>query len=93
MDCREILREALREVESFTGRRGLRLIIERIIYDLSLTKPELRNLEIPDNPAEIDLSNLSDDEVRKFYYLLADISGTVVGDFLKEKLLRRFDGS
>jgi len=88
----ELIREALREGERFVGRTALRFIVERIIYDLSLTNESLKNMEIPSDPTDIDLSEMSEEEKRIFYYQLADILGALVNPQLKERLLRRLEG-
>ncbi len=89
MDYRELLREALEETQKLVGVNNTRLILERIVYDLSLTNPSIARVQIPENPAELDLSAFEDEEVRNFYYLLAEIGGAVIGEFFKERLLER----
>ncbi len=89
MDYRELLREALEETQKLVGANNARLILERIVYDLSLTNPSIGRVQIPEDPAELDLSAFEDEEVRNFYYLLAEIGGAVIGEFFKERLLER----
>ncbi len=89
MDYRELLREALEETRRLVGANNTRLILERIVYDLSLTNPSIGRVQIPEDPAELDLSAFEDEEVRNFYYLLAEIGGAVIGEFFKERLLER----
>ncbi|HHJ63374.1 MAG TPA: hypothetical protein ENJ61_00545 [Aquifex aeolicus] len=89
MDYRELLREALEETQKLVGVNNTRLILERIVYDLSLTNPSIGRVQIPEDPAELDLSAFEDEEVRNFYYLLAEIGGAVIGEFFKERLLER----
>ncbi len=89
MDYRELLREALEETQKLVGANNARLILERIVYDLSLTNPSIGRVQIPEDPAKLDLSAFEDEEVRNFYYLLAEIGGAVIGEFFKERLLER----
>jgi len=91
LNYRELLREALEETQRLVGGSNTKLILERIIYDLSLTNPSIGRVQIPDNPAELDLSAFEDEEVRNFYYLLAEIGGAVIGEFFKERLLERVE--
>jgi len=82
----------LEDAQQLIGVPNTRLIVERIIYDLSLTDPALRELQIPERPAEIDLRALGDEEIKAFYFLLAEIGGAVIGEFFKERLLSRTEG-
>jgi len=79
----------LEETRRLVGANNTRLILERIVYDLSLTNPSIGRVQIPEDPAELDLSAFEDEEVRNFYYLLAEIGGAVIGEFFKERLLER----
>jgi len=88
----ELIKEALKEGEKFIGRTALRFVVERIIYDLSLTNENLKDMEIPSDPTNVDISRFSDEEKRIFYYQLADILGSLVNPQLKEKLLKRLEG-
>ncbi len=85
---KERLLKALRKVKDFVGENTLRLLLERIVYDLSLSNPKLKDVLIPEDPLRIDLSAFSDKELEEFYYLLADIGGVLVGESLKETLLK-----
>ncbi|WP_068549750.1 hypothetical protein [Thermosulfidibacter takaii] len=87
----QLIKEALKESEKIVGKTALRLITERIIYDLSITDDNLKNLKIPVNPVNIDLSKLSDEEKKVFYYQLAEILGAVVNPQIKKKLLKRLE--
>ncbi len=91
MVTRDKLRKALERVSDFVGRTNLRFIVERIIYDLSVTNPSLKGVEVPEDPTELNLERFGDEDVERFYYLLADISGSLVGEFLKEELLREVE--
>lgn len=88
----ELIKDALREGEKFVGRTTLRFILKRIIYDLSLTNENLKSVEIPNDPTDIDLSKMSEEEKRILYYQLADILGALVNPQLKDSLLRRLEG-
>ncbi len=79
----------MEETRRLVGANNTRLILERIVYDLSLTNPSIGRVQIPEDPAELDLSAFEDEEVRNFYYLLAEIGGAVIGEFFKERLLER----
>jgi len=91
LDYKTLLREALEEAQRLIGSHNTKLIVERIIYDLSLTKPSIGKLQIPDNPAHLDLSILGEEDARNFYFLLAEVGGATVGEFFKEKLLRKLE--
>jgi len=88
MVTRDRLRKALYRVSESVGRDNLRFIVDRIIKDLSITNPSLKDLEVPEDPGELNLDLLSEDELERFYYLLADISGSLVDESLKEELLK-----
>ena len=91
MVTRDKLRKALHIVAEAVGRANLRFVVERIIYDLSITNPSFRGLQVPEDPTELDLDLFGDEEIERFYYLLADIAGSLAGESLKEKLLKEIE--
>ena len=82
-----LIREAFEEVSIYIGTTALRMIVERILYDLSVYNSSLRSIKVED-PKEIDFYKFSPNELKKFYYMFADIIGTMLGDEFKEELLK-----
>jgi len=87
----KLIEDTIEEISIYTGKMALEMAIERILADISSYNPRLKEIKI-DDIQDIDFSCLSEDELKKFYYMFADIVGNLLGNGFKEKLLKRCNG-
>ncbi len=87
-----LIKEAFDEVSIYTGTAALRMIVERVIYDLSVFNPKIRDLNIPEDPRDMDFGLFSKNEAERFYFMFVDIIGALLGSEFKIALLRKIEG-
>lgn len=83
-----LIKESLNEISMYIGTSALKVVLERIFFDLSVYNPAWEHIEISD-PEEVDFSKFSIEELKKFYHMLVDIVGNILGDEFKKELLRK----
>ncbi len=86
-ETEELLRKTLRELKASLGESLLKMLLERILEDLALSNPRLREVKVPEEVLSWDLSAFGDRELENLYYLLTELGGSLIGwDFKYRKL-------
>ncbi|RLB10458.1 MAG: hypothetical protein DRG27_02965 [Deltaproteobacteria bacterium] len=85
-----LIKDSLNEISIYIGTSTLKIVLERIFYDLSVYNPEWESIKISD-PEEVDFSKFSPEELKKFYQMFVDIIGNILGEEFKEELLRKVE--
>ncbi len=82
----KFIKEKLIELESLIGSLALRLMVQRIFYEM-----DKKGFNVPDNISNIDFESLSDDEIDKFFSYLTFLVGEILGNDFKEKLIKEWE--
>jgi len=80
------IKEILYEIESLIGSFSLKLMLQRIFYELGK-----KGYEVPESPTNVDLSMLTEEELKKFLTLLLEVVGSMLGEDFKRDLIERLE--
>ncbi|EDP73245.1 hypothetical protein, partial [Hydrogenivirga sp. 128-5-R1-1] len=66
----KFIKEKLIELESLIGSLALKLIVQRVFYEM-----DKKGFNVPENVLNTDFSNLSEDEINKFFKYIVILVG------------------
>lgn len=82
----KFIKGKLLEIESLIGSLTLKLMIQRIFYEMG------RNgFNVPDNVINVNFEDLSEDEIDRFFNYLTILVGEVLGNEFKASLIKDWE--
>ncbi len=84
----KFIKEKLIELESLIGSLALKLMVQRVFYEM-----DKKGFNVPENVLNTDFSNLSEDEINKFFKYIVILVGEILGNDFKNDLIKEWDTS
>ena len=82
----KFIKEKLIELESLIGSLALKLMVQRIFYEM-----DKKGFNVPENVLNTDFSNLSEDEINNFFKYIVILVGEILGNDFKNDLIKEWE--